>query len=807
MKRLFLVAFCAGAATVASASPLVTPGFEAGYLSQDFPEVTRLAFVGDVNHDGLLDVVTASTAGDVRTMFGAANGSFVTGPVHATSFRGAPGGCLRDFDGDGELDLALRIGNSIELYPGDGAGNFTTNRTIVTDLFQDIAFGEFTGDGLVDVVVSRGGKPDRSHDLVIYAGTASGPFQQIQLFPGIVPPPSELYGLTLYARDLDGDGIDDVVWAGPNQLRVYRGHSGGISPFVFVPLPDAPDFIQAGDFDGDGRLDLTTQARYSPGHWICRGLAGGTYDAATFEPTSVYRGQFRCADTDGDGKDELLYADTNAIVEPVDGVAGARKIALRSAASWWDVADVDGDGRADFISLANGGPGFTVCLSPPTGAGNTDVATGASPTLVVLADLDRDGNLDAVTPDFGSDQVTILWGDGAGGFPARTDLSVGHGPDALAVAQLDTDAWPDIVVSEVTAGKVGVLRGLGGRAFAAEASQVSGPHPRGIAIGDLTGDGLPDVAVAFDAENLVRVYPGDAAGNLGTAIPVATGASPASPAIADVDGDGRFDLVYALRLPGGIGVRLAQSGGTLGPELNAPAAGKTTRYSLVDIDHDGLVDFASIGDFNGEVVLAHNGGGGALQSYGSFTAANVSDVSSADYDGDGVPEVAFLQADGGGGAIGLNAITGPGVLPASKNFFGAGLNAASIATGDLNHDGRPDLVAASKSNSTVSVVLNRNAGPIVGVVPPDSAPSRLRFASRMPARGPFLLAYDSPSMDEGSIRVLSARGAVVYQAKILPNAAGAQMVRVAPTGLRGGVYWAEVRQGSFRDVVKFVFVP
>jgi hypothetical protein len=70
-----------------------------------------------------------------------------------------------------------------------------------------------------------------------------------------------------------------------------------------------------------------------------------------------------------------------------------------------------------------------------------------------------------------------------------------------------------------------------------------------------------------------------------------------------------------------------------------------------------------------------------------------------------------------------------------------------------------------------------------------------------------MLAYDAPSADEGSVRILTARGAVVYQEKIQPNAAGAQMLRVAPTGLRGGVYWAEVRQGSFRDVVKFVSVP
>ena len=76
MKRLFLLALLAGAPAVATANPIVTPAFEAGYLSQDLPEVAGLVFAGDVNHDGLLDVVTASGAGDTRTMFGAANGMF-----------------------------------------------------------------------------------------------------------------------------------------------------------------------------------------------------------------------------------------------------------------------------------------------------------------------------------------------------------------------------------------------------------------------------------------------------------------------------------------------------------------------------------------------------------------------------------------------------------------------------------------------------------------------------------------------------------------------------------------------------------
>jgi len=77
----------------------------------------------------------------------------------------------------------------------------------------------------------------------------------------------------------------------------------------------------------------------------------------------------------------------------------------------------------------------------------------------------------------------------------------------------------------------------------------------------------------------------------------------------------------------------------------------------------------------------------------------------------------------------------------------------------------------------------------------------------MPTRGEFTLAFDAATTDAMVLRILSARGTVVYRTEILPNALGAQELRIAPPRLNAGVYWAEVRQGSFRGVAKFVYVP
>jgi hypothetical protein len=155
----------------------------------------------------------------------------------------------------------------------------------------------------------------------------------------------------------------------------------------------------------------------------------------------------------------------------------------------------------------------------------------------------------------------------------------------------------------------------------------------------------------------------------------------------------------------------------------------------------------------------------------------------------------------------MNAVTGPGPVPASELLVGASPSAWSMAAGDLNHDQRPDVVTISKAQSSATVLLNRSQGEIVAVDPLPSVTGRLRFASRMPTRGAFALRYDAPRGMAGELRLLSARGAVVQSQRIDASEGGARTLHVEPGSLRAGVYWAEIRQGAYHDAVKFVLLP
>jgi hypothetical protein len=289
----------------------------------------------------------------------------------------------------------------------------------------------------------------------------------------------------------------------------------------------------------------------------------------------------------------------------------------------------------------------------------------------------------------------------------------------------------------------------------------------------------------------------------------ARGAARAASRSGNVDEDGRDDIVTALFHAGSLRIVHPRAGGAYEVEelngIDAVDAG----VALIDANQDGHLDLAASSSDDAVVRVRLGTGGGSFSPSVAYPAPGVpGELAVCDWNGDGHPDLAFLDEGPPtrSGTFGLLVGDGAGHF-ALGPVTGVVNSPYGFAVGDLNLDGRPDFVVTSETANGANVLLDRATGPIVGVAPPPSAPSRLRYASRMPARGPFMLAYDAPSADEGAVRILTARGAVVFQAKILPNASGPQSLRVAPTGLHGGVYWAEVRQGSFRDVVKFVYVP
>ncbi len=115
---------------------------------------------------------------------------------------------------------------------------------------------------------------------------------------------------------------------------------------------------------------------------------------------------------------------------------------------------------------------------------------------MAIGDLDGDGVLDLAVANFDSDDVSVLVGDGAGGFAAATNFAAGNGPRALATGDLDRAGVLDLAVANFNSNDVSVLVGDGAGSFAAPTNFAVGGPPVSVAIGDLDGDGDLDLAVA-----------------------------------------------------------------------------------------------------------------------------------------------------------------------------------------------------------------------------------------------------------------------------------------------------------------------
>ena len=262
------------------------------------------------------------------------------------------------------------------------------------------------------------------------------------------------------------------------------------------------------------------------------------------------------------------------------------------------------------------------------------------PQLVAIGDLDGDGFADdlAVVND-NSNSVSILLGDGSGGFSAQTTFSVGTGPVAVAIGDLDGDTFADdLAVANSDSDNVSILFGNGSGGFSAQTTFAAGTEPTSVAIGDLDGDTFADdLAVTNLVGGNVSVLLGNGSGGFSAQTTFSVGIFPASVAIGDLDGDGSADdLAVANTSSNNVSVLLGNGSGGFA-RTNFAAGTNPTSVAIGDLDGDGSADDLAVSNFtsnNVSVLLGDGSGGFSAQT--TFSVGNGADsVAIGDLDSDG----------------------------------------------------------------------------------------------------------------------------------------------------------------------------
>jgi hypothetical protein len=682
------------------------PGLVGSEVSPDAHDTLSVA-LGDVDGDGDLDLL-AGNGGEANQLYlndGTADpfagvvGSDVSADADDTSAV-----ALGDVDGDGDLDLlAGNIGNN-RLYLNNGTADpfaGVTGSTVAADAphhTRAAVLEDVDGDGDLDLLTGDDGEANR---LYLNNGTAD-PFAGV-VGTDVTDDAHKTQSVVL--GDVDGDGDLDLVagnYGQANRLYLNNGTAmpfGGVTGSSITTDAHLTQAVALGDVDGDGDLDLI----------------------------------------DGNYGVNRLYLN-NGTASPFGGVTGSSITTDAHFTHAVALGDVDGDGDLDLVA-GNSDPGSTEpnrlylnngTPAPFSGVTGSDVGTDTDATeSVALGDLDRDGDLDLVVGNYSQpNQLYLNEGtadpfNGVTGSDVTTDT---HGTLSVALGDLDRDGDLDLVTSDKGTNRLYLNNGTAAPFSGVTGSDVS-TDTLGVrsvaALGDADGDGDLDLLAGYSGQ-INRLYL-----NNGTADPfsgvsgsdISTDADDTwSVALGDVDGDGHLDLVTGND---GQANRLYLNNGTTDPFSSVSGSDVTTdihstfSVALGDVDGDGDLDLVAGNNYQANRLYLNNGTGapfsGVTGSDVSGDAHATQSVALGDVDGDGDLDLVagnYNQAN----RLYLNDGTNDpfsGVI--SSDISGDTHDTESLALGDVDGDGDLDLVAGNDGQVNRLYLNDGTAAPFSGV--------------------------------------------------------------------------------------------
>ncbi|MDB5143117.1 MAG: C-terminal target protein [Mucilaginibacter sp.] len=669
-------------------------------------------------------------------------GSFSTADIEPktdfTTGYGPSAVTMADIDGDGKLDIAVlnssEFSNAISLYKNTAqkgvlnAASFAVRFDQITGNTEPTAMAlqDLDGDGKPELITinKKNNSIEINHNNAV-SGTINAQTFGAKVSLTTITGPE---GLTI--GDIDGDGKPDIIISNNIELSILLNKTitGSINASSFVAQPIINTYLQSlalADLDNDGRLDImgvNSQTGYvSILHNII--AVNGAVDATSFEPafdlTTGGTGNFlTTADLNNDGKLDLILVNKNkntlAVLQNIASGAVINTGSFSPAVNFTtgnfpykaEVGDIDGDGLLDIIVPNYGEANFSILhnvistgeINSTSFVGKLDFKTADYTSSVAIGDIDGDGRSDIAATN--SISVFSLFHNNPVNPPVITSVSPLSGPVGTSVTITGLNfnkrsATNNIIYFGATRGKV----------VSATDKQIVVTVPQGATYQPISVLNTETQRSGYSITPFITTYEGNndiqASDFENPDFTRHTSSKRMIVQLFDIDGDGKPDQVSG-EIEGKtvhIGLNTGSRGSDLSGQFNAPidftAGNNINQFRIGDIDGDGKPDIVSVNSDANSISILRN-----ISTPGKVAFAKKIDLSFFDENTFTLLVLADVNIDGKLDLLISNSST---MISICRNTSSVGLisfaakydmfvTSSGLAANDIDGDGKPDLI-------------------------------------------------------------------------------------------------------------------